>query len=285
MEFYKTIEEINRIAAQSDLPIILFDIGGYFAPHIGDLLERYGNRLTLILEDTTNGHIRYKELGYSTLHRFRSVAYDSHKMAENVMVANITLGYLHSFIEDWSPAKATLVIGYGKIGRSLCFGLRSRGVQNIVVVDTDKSRLFMASTEGFEARSSEQLEGRVDHFHYCFSMSGNRGTTKKILTTLKHNSYIVVVTSYDDEFDESTRRLFEKGDRNQLNWKGKIFNVVNGGRPINLSTYAAFDPRNLSLHFIFGKIFSVFLSSLGLPQSHSWEEITYASIINEVKIL
>jgi S-adenosylhomocysteine hydrolase len=282
-EFHKTVEEIDLIATKSKLPIILFDIGGYFTPYIPNLLERFGDRLLLVLEDTANGHIKYTKAGYNTSERFQSVAYDPYKMVENVMVANIILGHLHSFIADWSPYKTTLVIGYGRIGRSLCFGLRSRGAQNIVVIDTDRARLFMASTEGFEARTSSQLEGKIDHFDYCFSMSGQQGITDKTLSTLKNNSYITVVTSYDDEFDGLTTRLLEKGNKNQLEWNGKKINIVNGGRPINLSAYAAFDARNLSLHLIFGRIFSAFLSSLGCSQTYDWEENAYSEIISEIQ--
>ncbi|MNM95201.1 Adenosylhomocysteinase [compost metagenome] len=282
-EFSKTVDEIYSITARSNLPIILFDIGGYYTPYIHDLLKRFGDRLLLALEDTANGHIRYTEVGYSTYERFQSVAYDSHKMAENVMVANIMLAHLHSFIVDWSPYRTTLVIGYGRIGRSLCFGLRSRGARNIVVTDIDKARLFMAATEGFEAKTSRQLEKTTDHFDYCFSMTGQKGITTDALSTLKNNAYITVVTSYDDEFDGPTRCLFEKGDRDRLVWNGKTFNVVNSGRPINLSAYAAFDARNLSLHFIFGKIFSVFLSSLGFSPTDDWEECVYAEMISEIQ--
>ncbi|GGU52854.1 hypothetical protein GCM10009504_07300 [Pseudomonas laurentiana] len=283
-EFYRTVEEIDAIVVETGLPVILFDIGGYFAPYIDRLAERLGDRLLLVLEDTANGHIKYRDTGYSSSERFKSVAYDSYKMAENVMVANMILGHLHSFVADWSTYKATLVIGYGRIGRSLCFGLRSRGVRNIVVVDADKARLFMASTEGFEAKASKQLVGLADRFDYCFSMSGQKGVTTEVLSTLRSNSYVSVVTSYDDEFDEPVKRLFEEGGESFFDWRGKRINVVNRGRPVNLSVYAAFDARNLSLHILFGRIFSIFLSSLGFSLSSDWEEDVYSEIIAEIQL-
>jgi S-adenosylhomocysteine hydrolase len=284
-EFSKTINEVKEIVGRSNLPIILFDIGGYFAPFVDELSNFLGDRLLLVLEDTANGHKKYTLTEYyKTSHRFKSVAYDSYKMAENVMVANIMLGHLHSFVSDWSIFKSTLVVGYGRIGRSLCFGLRERGAKNIVVVDADKARLFMASTEGFESLTAKQLEGVQDRFDYCFSMSGHHGVTGEVLSSLRDNSYISVVTSYDDEFAAPIKKIFEAGGGESIDWEGKTVNIVNRGRPINLSTFAAFDARNLSLHFLFGRIFSTFLSSLGLALSSDWEEDVYSEILAEIQL-
>jgi hypothetical protein len=55
-DFGKTIEEIELIAERSELPVIIFDIGGYFAPYIDELALLLGKRLLLVLEDTANGH-------------------------------------------------------------------------------------------------------------------------------------------------------------------------------------------------------------------------------------
>ncbi|NBA94888.1 NAD-binding protein [Pseudomonas sp. R5(2019)] len=285
IEFYKTLVEIKKILRNSELPVIFFDIGGYFAPYIDELSFLLGDRLLLVLEDTANGQSKYMPTAYyKTSERFKSMAYDSYKMAENVMVANIILAHLHSFISDWSIFKPTLVVGYGRIGRSLCFGLRERGVKNIVVVDADKARLFMASTEGFKSLSGAALSAYKNSFDYCFSMSGHHGVTDAVVSAMKNNSYIAVVTSYDDEFSDSIRVAFELGDRESLYWKGKEINILNKGRPINLSAFAAFDARNLSLHFLFGRIFSTFLSSLGLTLSSDWEEDVYSGILEEIQL-
>jgi adenosylhomocysteinase len=282
--FGKTVSEILSLVDKSDFPVIIFDIGGYFAPYIDEMSALLGERLLLVLEDTANGHKKYQITDYFNKGRcFKSVAYDSYKMAENVMVANIMLAHLPSFVTDWSRYKPTLVVGYGRIGRSLCFGLRERGVTNIVVVDTDKARLFMAATEGFEVLTPAELGASVDRFEYCFSMSGQHGTTKKIVSAMKDNGYIAVVTSYDDEFDQELIKCFEAGDGSSIVLDRKKINVVNKGRPINLSSYAAFDARNLSLHFIFGKILSAFLISLGLELSADWEGDVYSDILGEIR--
>jgi hypothetical protein len=286
LEFSATINEIKGIIGNSTLPVILFDIGGYFAPFVDELSTLLGDRLLLVLEDTANGHKKYLLTEfYKTSYRFKSVAYDSYKMAENVMVANITLSHLHSFVSDWSVFKSTLVVGYGRIGRSLCFSLRERGAKNVVVVDSDKARLFMASTEGFECLTTKQLVGVKNRFNYCFSMSGHHGVTGEVVSSLKDNAYISVVTSYDDEFSAPIRKIFEAGGLDSIEWKGKKINIVNRGRPINLSTHAAFDARNLSLHFLFGRIFSTFLSSLGFSLLFDWEDDVYSEMLSEIKLL
>ncbi|PYB84552.1 NAD-binding protein [Pseudomonas fulva] len=283
-DFNRTIGEIKAILSTSDFPVIIFDIGGYFAPYVDEISELLGDRLRLVIEDTANGHVKYESTAYfATSASFKSVAYDSYKMAENVMVASIILGHLRSFIPDWSSYKSSLVIGYGRIGRSLCFGLRSRGVKNLVVVESDKARAFMAMAEGFETLAPSQLSQKVSRFDYCFSMSGRHGVTPVVLSALKNNSYISVVTSYDDEFEKSIKDLFELGGREALRWEGKTLNVVNRGRPINLSRFAAFDARNLSLHFLFGRIFASFLRSLGFEQVSDWEKRAYIDIINEIQ--
>jgi len=283
-EFGKTVSEILGLIGGSKLPVIIFDIGGYFAPYIDEISASLGERLLLVLEDTANGHEKYQNTQYFNKGgRFKSVAYDTYKMAENVMVANIILAHLPSFIKDWSKYKPTLVIGYGRIGRSLCFGLREKGVTNIVVVDKDKARLFMAATEGFEVLTFPEVEACDGRFEYCFSMSGQHGLTRKGVSAINDNGYITVVTSYDDEFDQSLKEYFEEGDGSSIVVDGKKINVLNKGRPINLSHYAAFDARNLSLHFVFGKILSTFLISLGLELTSDWESDVYSEILGEIR--
>ncbi|WP_347901056.1 NAD-binding protein [Pseudomonas purpurea] len=282
--FSKTVNEIGSLTRNSDLPVIIFDIGGYFAPYIDEISASLGERLLLVLEDTANGHKKYQDTQYfANRRRFKSVAYDAYKMAENVMVATIMLAHLPSFITEWSKYKPALVVGYGRIGRSLCFGLRERGVTDIVVVDSDKARLFMAATEGFEALTHAELGLYACYFEYCFSMSGQHGVTKKVVSAINDNGYISVVTSYDDEFDQELMECFESGDGSSIVLDGKKINIVNKGRPINLSSHAAFDARNLSLHFIFGKILSSFLISLGMDLSADWEGEVYSDIFGEIR--
>ncbi|MNQ70578.1 S-adenosyl-L-homocysteine hydrolase [compost metagenome] len=285
VEFGETIDEIKSILDCSELPVIFFDIGGYFAPYIDELSSILGDRLLLVLEDTANGHDRYKMTTYYKVSsRFKSVAYESCKMTENVMVANVMLAHVPSFVPSWSVFRPVLVVGYGRIGRSLCFGLREKGVKDIVVVDANKSRLFMASIEGFKALSVTDLSSFKGGFDYCFSMSGHHGVTDAVLSVMRNVSYIAVVTSYDDEFSDRIKTVFERGDRGSINWKGKVVNVVNKGRPINLSSCAAFDARNLSLHFLFGRIFSTFLSTLGQELSADWEEKVYSDILDHIQL-
>ncbi|AKS06412.1 NAD-binding protein [Pseudomonas trivialis] len=276
--------EIKGIMAETALPVIIFDIGGYFAPYVDELSVLLGRRLILVLEDTANGHEKYRNTDYfGRSNRFKSVAYDSYKMAENVMVANVILSHLPSYVQGWSEYKAVLVVGYGRIGRSLCFGLKRQGFKRIVVVDSDRGRLFMAATEEFEVLTPLELKSCRDIFHYCFSMSGQHGTNKVVVNAMCENGYICVVTSYDDEFDSELIKIYESGDTSKVHVDGKKINIVNGGRPINLSVCAAFDARNLSLHFIFGRILSSFLVSLGMKSSGSWEEEAFFDILSEIR--
>ncbi|CAI8948285.1 hypothetical protein [Pseudomonas soli] len=282
--FQASIEEIKTLALASEMPVMLFDIGGYFAPYIEELSTLLGNRLLLVIEDTANGHFKYADTPFHlNSDRFKSVAFDTYKMAENVMVANIILGHLRTFIPEWSVYKPILVVGYGRIGRSFCFALRAMGAKKITVMDTDKARLFMASTEGFETLMPKQVENVTDQYDYCFSMSGQFGVTASVVNAMKHESHLLVVTSYDDEFSPSVKLAFEAGSGDSLEWAGKRINIVNRGHPINLSASAAFDARNLSLHFLFGRIFSAFLTSLGLSAQHDWEEQVYNDILSEIR--
>ncbi|WP_166365517.1 NAD-binding protein [Pseudomonas akapageensis] len=281
-EFGKTIQEIMDITSNTDLPIIILDIGGYFSPYIDSMSNTLNNRLVLVLEDTANGHKKYQNTNFfKSSTKFKSVAYDTYKMAENVMVANIILAHAPDYISNWSNCNAVLVIGYGRIGRSLCFALRERGWKKITVVETAKARLFMAKMEGFHTVSRLELKQYNNHFEYCFSMSGHFGVTEDVFNSMRHNGYISVVTSYDDEFEEPLKKNFESGDGSTLIIRDKKVNIVNSGRPVNLSSNAAFDPRNLSLHFIFGKLFSTILISLGWTLSKNWEDEAYPTIISE----
>ncbi|MGY4972844.1 adenosylhomocysteinase [Streptomyces nigrescens] len=43
-------------------PVVLLDVGGYFAPALAELHSRFSGRILGVIEDTENGHRRYKDL-------------------------------------------------------------------------------------------------------------------------------------------------------------------------------------------------------------------------------
>ncbi|SHM56618.1 adenosylhomocysteinase, partial [Streptomyces yunnanensis] len=42
-------------------PVVLLDVGGYFAPALDALCDRFSGRILGVVEDTENGHKRYAE--------------------------------------------------------------------------------------------------------------------------------------------------------------------------------------------------------------------------------
>ena len=284
--FETTVEEVLRISATSTLPIIIIDIGGYFAPFINAIQESLGNRRLLIIEDTANGHKKYESTRiFKSDELFKSVAFSPHKMAENVMVANLIVANLPSFIQSWNLQKKMLVIGYGRIGRSLCLGLRAHGAKSIYVLDQDATRLFMAATENFPTLNRSDMNSYNDFFDYCFSMSGDKGTDFQVARLLKNNSWITFVTSSDDELSPDLIEVIDLQNGMLQTSTNKKINIINHGHPINLTDGAIFDTRNLSLHFTFTRILIICLEFLELSSKHPVPDDLFDDIIKEIKTL
>lgn len=158
-------ESFPNDAHEPDAPVVLVDIGGYFAEsrdseHIGpqmisDALSSRGYRLAGIVEDTQNGHQRYEDayaLARGRLLPFTySVAHSPLKKPENHLVGVAVTFSIEAILRQSNivlQSRRAGVIGFGPIGRSVAHSLRNRGIP-VRVCEVDPIRLAQAAAQGF----------------------------------------------------------------------------------------------------------------------------------------
>lgn len=181
----------------SDDRVVIFDIGGYFAPiaHLDD----FSKVVTGIIEDTENGHQRYERIQGLKI-PIISVARSPLKDNEDFLVgqavvfsADAVLRNLGRLLHDSHIG----ILGFGKIGRSILYHLLQRNVVPYGF-DRDPIRTIQAHNIGAQACSLEVLLRSAD---VIFSATGNKALNIMQLKRLKPGCIIFSVTSSDDELD------------------------------------------------------------------------------------
>ncbi|MBN7379710.1 NAD-binding protein [Mycobacteroides abscessus] len=206
-------------AGQPPKRLVLLDIGGYFAPSTDGLLavksaiEARGYRLAGIVEDTQNGHERYKTAlnGMAETPDFHvySVAESPLKKPENHLVGVAVTFSIEALLRQSNlvlQSRRAGVIGFGPIGRSVAHSLRNRGIA-VSVCEIDPIRLAQAAAQGFRVFHFDHFEEFVKDLNLVVSATGAgaRGLVLPINTdTIRHvrrGTFIASVTSQDDEID------------------------------------------------------------------------------------
>lgn len=205
-----TREEINAGSTLFTLlsnitgKFVLLDIGGYFSNVVGKISEQAGERFLGIVEDTENGHQRYKQLAEQNglAVPVFSVARSPLKDNEDFLVgqsivfsADFVLRNVGHLIQYLQCA----VFGYGKIGSSIAHHLLLRGMKPWVF-DTNPIKRARAVTDLCKAPLRTQI---VKHADVIFSATGSHALNIHDLRSLKSGCFVISVTSSDDEMDLS----------------------------------------------------------------------------------
>lgn len=223
----------------SSLPVILMDIGGWFAPVIESLSKKYKEKLIGIVEDTENGHQKYEnlqKLQNLPLPVF-SVARSPLKDFEDFLIGKSIVYSADAVLRDQSKLMEYLkcsVIGYGKIGRSIAQHLSTRGIQP-AVYDINPLRRLEAYNRTFMVPARSEMLSSSD---VIFSATGGQATNVIDFKLLKSGCYVFSVTSSDDEFDFSY--LNNEYNKEKINkfidkWVGptNYFYLVCDGNAVN----------------------------------------------------
>src|SRR2546430_10334930 len=142
----------KRAAGQ---PVVLLDVGGYFAPVLRGLCDRFSGRILGVVEDTENGHRRYLELDKPPCPVF-SVARSPLKQPEDHLVGQSVVFSTEALMRsrgDILPGRTATVIGFGKLGSSIARSLHTKGAR-VTVFDTDPIRATQALSQGFRVTAS-----------------------------------------------------------------------------------------------------------------------------------
>lgn len=192
---------LHEQMAQTSCPIVLIDIGGWFAPVIDSLSKKHQGKLIGVVEDTENGYQKYLKLTQLPLPIY-SVARSPLKDFEDFLIGKSIVYSADVILREQGKLIEYLkcsIIGYGKIGKSIAYNLASRGLQPSVY-DKNPLRRLEAYNRVFNTPSWSEMLSRSD---IIFSATGGQATNVVDFKLLKNGCYVFSVTSSDDEFDFS----------------------------------------------------------------------------------
>ncbi len=221
-------------------PLVLMDIGGWFAPIINKLSLKHNGKLIGIVEDTENGHQKYLALPKLELPIY-SIARSPLKDYEDFLIGKSIVYSADAILRTQGVLIEYLncsVIGYGKIGKSIAQQLANRGIQP-TVYDKQATKRLEAYNRGFKLQSWSDMLSTSD---VIFSATGGHATNAIDFKLIKSGCYIFSVTSADDEFDfeyfndeykfHRVTDLIDKGIGNTnyfyLVCKGNAVNFIHG---------------------------------------------------------
>ncbi|NJP79619.1 adenosylhomocysteinase, partial [Streptomyces sp. AA8] len=181
-------------------PVVLLDVGGYFAPALTELHSRFTGRLLGVIEDTENGHRRYLELDKLPC-PVVSVARSPLKAPEDFLVGQSVVFSTEAVMRDRGDifyGRPALVIGFGKLGSSIARLLHAKGVQ-VTVCDIDPVRRTHALSQGFAVTRDREAALATAGLVLC--ATGARSLKGEDFPHLRNGAYVATVTSKEDELE------------------------------------------------------------------------------------
>ncbi|MFI9099658.1 NAD-binding protein [Streptomyces fildesensis] len=226
--------------------VALLDVGGYFAPTIPNLQERFSGRLVGVIEDTENGHRRYEDLAKLPC-PVVSVARSPLKDPEDFLVGQSVVFSTEAVMRgrgDILHGRPALVIGFGKLGSSIARLLQSKGV-HVTVFDIDPVRRTQALSQGFAV--ARDRESALNGAGLVLCATGAISLRGEDFPHLRNGAYVATVTSSEDELellglpDVYTRATVSE-HVTRYRTTGHYFYLANGGNAVNFLHGASVGP-------------------------------------------
>ncbi len=233
----------NRAAGED---VVLMDVGGYFAPTLEVLCERFTGRVVGVIEDTENGHRRYAELDKLPC-PVVSVARSPLKDPEDFLVGQSVVFSTEALMRgrgDILHGRQALVIGFGKLGSSIARLLHAKGV-HVTVYDIDAVRRTQALSQGFTV--ARDREHALSGAGLVLCATGSIALRGEDFRLLRNGAYIATVTSSEDELELSglpdVYTLAHAGDHvTRYQTTGHYFYLLNHGNAVNFLHGASVGP-------------------------------------------
>lgn len=178
--------------------LLIIDVGGYFSSVIPHLMAAFGERLIGIVEDTANGEARYQAATCQC--PVISIGRAKLKEPEDIRVGHSIVFSIETIMREYGIVPheySHLVIGFGRVGRSIAVTLARRQVR-VIVYDRDPLKLAKANALGLETRDRDAAMTTSD---VIIGATGAKSLTTTDLSILRPGSLIASATSPDDEFD------------------------------------------------------------------------------------
>lgn len=189
--------------------IIIIDIGGYFAPCMSVISEKYSYLFLGIVEDTENGHQKYQKVIADSKIPVYSVARCEQKRTEDYNVGRSIFKTASSLLNDIQVRiedSKCGVIGFGKIGSSIADNLRKNSA-DLLVCDHDPVIAMRASSLDYRIAKKEKI---LEECSIIFCATGQKSLSIDDLENIQQkNVYIASCTSADDEFSCDVKNFAE----------------------------------------------------------------------------
>jgi adenosylhomocysteinase len=226
--------------------LVLLDVGGYFAPTLNALWDRFSGTILGVVEDTENGHKRYAELDKHPC-PVVSVARSPLKDPEDFLVGQSVVFSTEALMRgrgDILHGRPALVIGFGKLGSSIARLLHAKGVQ-VTVYDIDPIRRTQALSQGFTV--TRDRDRALHDAGLVLCATGSLSLRGEDFSTLRNGAYVATVTSSEDELDLAALPAVYDRSRDsehvtRYQTTGHYFYLLNGGNAVNFLHGASVGP-------------------------------------------
>lgn len=224
---------------------MLADIGGYFAAALAEVTEQFSGRILGVVEDTENGLQRYQRAGTPPCPIY-SVARSPLKEAEDYLVGQSVVFSIEALLRsrgDILQGRPALVIGFGKVGRSVAGFLRGRGVR-VSIYDKSAMKRAEALAHGYDVH--ETMRSALPEALLVVGATGNRSLTDIDFQHVRRGAYVASVTSSDDELDMAALSTYERSaiDPQVIRYSDgeRHFFLLNDGNAVNFVHGAVVGP-------------------------------------------
>ncbi|WP_180931913.1 adenosylhomocysteinase [Streptomyces sp. AJS327] len=261
-------------------PMVLVDIGGYFAPALSEVCRMLPGLIRGVVEDTENGLRRYLALPDLACPVY-SVARSPLKEPEDRLVGEAIVFSVETLLRrlgEVLPGRQATVLGFGKIGAGIAAALHARHVR-VVVYDRDPIRQAQAVAVGYGRAA---FHDALTQAELVFSATGNRAIGMEELACLHDGAFLAGATSADDEFDLAglvrPRSGFERDDVvpgvARYMRDGRSFSLLGSGNAVNFLHTSAIGP---AIHVIKAEIIAAAARLVTLPHEPGLYEVPHGT--------
>ncbi|MFG2773770.1 adenosylhomocysteinase [Streptomyces sp. NPDC048350] len=238
------VDYLESRAAGED--VVLCDVGGYFAPALDALCDRFSGRILGVVEDTENGHRRYAERDKLPC-PVVSVARSPLKDPEDYLVGQSVVFSTEALMRsrgDILHGRNALVLGFGKLGSSIARLLHAKGIR-VTVYDIDPVRTTQALSQGFGVARDRDTALHGAGLVLC--ATGSVSLRGEDFATLRNGAYVATVTSSEDELDLAAlpdvyQQTPSADHVTKYQTTGHFFYLLNGGNAVNFLHGASVGP-------------------------------------------
>lgn len=193
------------VRAVGDEPVVIVEIGGYFASALSRLQRLLEGRLIGVVEDTEHGHRRYEALNLPC--PVVSVARSTLKEAEDLVVGPSCIFSTEKLLRSVGyllEAKSTLVLGFGHVGKGIARSLTGRRIA-VAVYDINPVKRAIALSSGYSVPNRAVA---IRNAEVIFGATGCQSLAAKDFGQLRRGVVLVSCSSKDVEFDVESLKTY-----------------------------------------------------------------------------